>query len=115
MYTALDNQTNKAAELLADLRSSMSLDDFYRLVYDQLVRPSWGWSFTEYWKMVDWVLDHPEGGPRWMVDPGTSMDRSVVRRLVAELARRWMRREEASASPVGAIVDEILSKLNFRD
>jgi hypothetical protein len=102
MYTALAEQVDRAAQLLAHLRPPTSAPasehvDFWHLVYQNLVRPSWGWSFVDFWKVVDWVRTHPEGGAKWRIRETCVMSvrESRVEEMLKELARFWLARDEA--------------------
>ena len=71
------------------------MSDFYDLVYGNLVRPNWGWSFHDFWAVVDWVTENPQGGPRWTLDARTIAGTSNVHTQIAGLAQQWLEREEA--------------------
>lgn len=127
MYNALANQVEQSIELMDDLRpppqtdnikgssalqaGTMSHAEFYEMIYNNLVRPNWGWSFVEFWDMVGWILDNPEGGPRWRLDACTSINPVEVRECVCELAQKWLERKEASwLHALRVLVESILYK-----
>jgi hypothetical protein len=120
MYHALAAQVSQAASLLEDLRPasgapSSELAEFYALVYNNLCRPSWGWSFEDLFALVAWVVDHPAGAAKWSLPPGAAMrvDEDGVKALITGLAQRWLEREEAAClADLAANVRSILTKLS---
>jgi hypothetical protein len=110
MYDALCTETSTAASLLSDLRPSPNASpeehrEFWTLVYDNLVRPSWGWNFADLWALVSWVVEHPQGGERWRTDPSVAFDEAETKRLLTELARAWLDREDAMV--MGQLRDKV--------
>jgi hypothetical protein len=102
MYEALADQVDKSIQLLSDIRPPPSapaheMAEFYELVYNNLCRPSWGWSFQDFWDVVGWMVRHPKGDHKWRLDPTASMSLEDDRgsKLVAQLTVRWLQREEA--------------------
>jgi hypothetical protein len=122
MYNALSAQVEQSVRLLSDLRPTRGPDEmkyreemreFYDLVYNNLCRPSWGWSFDDLWDVVGWMVEHPAGGERWIIDPSAalSIEHLEVKHLIAQLADKWLKREEASAMDhLRGKVMEVLSR-----
>lgn len=126
MYEALVKQVEQSVELMEDLRppaisssillassqgNTISSSEFYGLIYNNLVQPNWGWSFEDFWTVVHWVLQNPEGGVRWGLEARTSIDLSEVHRRVRHIAQKWLVREEAACfDNLRHIVENVLQK-----
>jgi hypothetical protein len=107
MYSALAEETRHATELLSDLRPSATAPsdehaEFFGLVYNNMCRPSWGWSFEDFWALTEWMVHHPDGGKAWSIplDACLSVRDQETRSQLCSLAEQWLGREEAIYLPV---------------
>jgi hypothetical protein len=113
MYDALADQVTTSVSLLSDLVSTTPPPEFHSLVYDQMCRPSWGWSFADFWAVVGYAIDHiygenthipPTAGEgqghcksldAWMVAAELRVEERMAKNIIAMLAAKWLEREEA--------------------
>ncbi|KAH8825093.1 hypothetical protein DL96DRAFT_1712122 [Flagelloscypha sp. PMI_526] len=111
MYDALVDQVEQSVLLMEDLRDGMPKQEFFTMIYTQLVTPSWGWGFQDFFQLIAWVLKHPNGGESWLIPSEVSQgfNHAGVRELMQKLAQSWLEREEAEyLIQIQGIVENIL-------